>query len=89
VGVRSYGNGSVQGLFPLSIGNAGMRLTTAKFYSPLGKPFSGIGVEPDVQVQTVNKPIAQTESEVATLRVFQDETLEAGLTIARQQTAQR
>ncbi|MDZ4782391.1 MAG: S41 family peptidase [Planctomycetia bacterium] len=89
VGVRSYGKGSVQGLFPLSIGNAGMRLTTAKFYSPLGKPFSGIGVEPDVQVQTVNKPIAQTESEVATLRVFQDETLEAGLTIARQQTAQR
>lgn len=89
VGARSYGKGSVQGLFPLSIGNAGMRLTTAKFYSPLGKPFSGIGVEPDVQVQTVAKPVAETETEVATLRVFQDETLEAGLSIARQQTAQR
>lgn len=89
VGARSYGKGSVQGLFPLSVANAGMRLTTAKFFSPLGKPYSGIGVEPDVQVQTVAKPIAQTESEVATLRVFQDETLEAGLTVARQQTAQR
>ncbi len=89
VGARSYGKGSVQGLFPLSVANAGMRLTTAKFFSPLGKPYSGIGVEPDVQVQAVNKPIVETESEVATLRVFQDETLEAGLTVARQQTAQR
>ncbi len=89
VGARSYGKGSVQGLFPLSVANAGMRLTTAKFFSPLGKPYSGIGVEPDVQVQTVNKPIVETESEVATLRVFQDVTLEAGLTVARQQTAQR
>jgi C-terminal processing protease CtpA/Prc len=28
-----------------------MRLTTAKFYSPKGKPYSGVGVEPDVPVQ--------------------------------------
>jgi carboxyl-terminal processing protease len=51
VGVRSFGKGSVQGIFPLEETSAGMRLTTAKFYSPKGHPYSGIGVEPDVPVQ--------------------------------------
>ena len=50
VGVRSFGKGSVQGIFPLDETNAGMRLTTAKFYSPNGNPYSGIGVEPDVRI---------------------------------------
>lgn len=89
VGARSYGKGSVQGLFPLGIGNAGIRLTTAKFFSPLGKPYSGIGVEPDVKVQTVAKPIVEANSDAAMLRLSQDETLEAGLAVARQQTAKR
>lgn len=60
VGVRSFGKGSVQGIFPLEESNAGMRLTTAKFYSPKGNPYSGIGVEPDVPVQRVRvaaKPV--------------------------------
>jgi carboxyl-terminal processing protease len=50
VGARSYGKGSVQGIFPLNMANSGLRLTTAKFYSPFGRPFSGVGVEPDVAV---------------------------------------
>ncbi|HVC99060.1 MAG TPA: S41 family peptidase [Pirellulales bacterium] len=50
VGERSYGKGSVQGIFPLGHANAGLRLTTAKFYSPKGKPFSGVGVVPDIVV---------------------------------------
>jgi carboxyl-terminal processing protease len=54
VGVRSFGKGSVQGIFPLDESNAGMRLTTAKFYSPHGNPYSGIGVEPDVRVTMNN-----------------------------------
>jgi carboxyl-terminal processing protease len=56
VGVRSFGKGSVQGIFPLDETNAGMRLTTAKFYSPKGHPFSGIGVEPDVPLQRIRNP---------------------------------
>ena len=62
VGVRSFGKGSVQGIFPLDESNAGMRLTTAKFYSPNGNPYSDVGVEPDVPVpaqreHVVAKPI--------------------------------
>jgi carboxyl-terminal processing protease len=51
IGVRSFGKGSVQGIFPLEESNSGIRLTTAKFYSPAGRPYSHVGVEPDIAVQ--------------------------------------
>ena len=46
VGERSYGKGSVQGIFPLGYGGAGVRLTTALFYSPNGQKISHHGVTP-------------------------------------------
>jgi carboxyl-terminal processing protease len=51
VGVRSFGKGSVQGIFPLDDSPSGIRLTTAKFYSLNGKPFVHVGVDPDIPVQ--------------------------------------
>ena len=33
---------------------AGARLTTAKFYSPLGHPISNVGITPDVDVNKVD-----------------------------------
>ena len=52
MGTRSYGKGSVQGIFPLAQGDIGVRLTTARFYSPSGHPYSHVGVEPDVVVSS-------------------------------------
>ncbi len=100
VGVRSYGKGSVQGIFPLAIGGTGVRLTTAKFYSPTGRPYSRVGVEPDVLVRSAEKPIT-TLSPVAANEVSivtnptppsagdakDDAVLEAGLQVARKQLA--
>ena len=60
VGTRSFGKGSVQMIIPLDESNAGVKLTTAKFYSPSGRPVSGVGVTPDVvvpPVRMVAKPI--------------------------------
>ena len=57
VGARSFGKGSVQGIFPLELSEAGLRLTTAKFYSPNGHPFAQVGVEPDVTVRQAARPI--------------------------------
>lgn len=57
VGSRSYGKGSIQGIFPLDAAGVGMRLTTAKFFSPRGLPYSGVGVDPDVSVHSVAKPV--------------------------------
>jgi carboxyl-terminal processing protease len=51
VGSRSYGKGSVQGIFPLGKSGAGARLTTARFFSPLGHPISNVGITPDVDAR--------------------------------------
>jgi len=59
VGTRSYGKGSIQGIFPLEVGGVGMRLTTAKFFSPNGHPYSRVGVEPDLQVHSAAKPVGE------------------------------
>lgn len=57
VGSRSYGKGSIQGIFPLETAGVGLRLTTAKFFSPNGRPYSNVGVEPDLAVHSVAKPV--------------------------------
>jgi len=49
VGRTSFGKWSVQSIYATSNG-MGLRLTTAKFYSPGGHTFSKIGVAPDVAV---------------------------------------
>lgn len=49
VGRKTYGKWSVQSIIPLHH-NAGLRLTTAKFYSPRGETLSKIGVAPNITV---------------------------------------
>jgi carboxyl-terminal processing protease len=56
IGKTSYGKGSVQSIFSLGQARAGLRLTTAKFYSPNGLPFAHIGVRPDIEVHQVARP---------------------------------
>lgn len=56
MGERSYGKGSVQSIFPLRSAAAGLKLTTAKFYSPSGRGYSEQGVTPDVAVTTRARP---------------------------------
>jgi carboxyl-terminal processing protease len=56
VGERSYGKGSVQSIFALRSAPAGLKLTTAKFYSPKSRPYSEQGVEPDLVVAVRAKP---------------------------------
>src|SRR2546430_15308089 len=57
VGEKSYGKGSVQGIFPLAAANVGVRLTTAKWYTPSGQAISGAGIVPDVTVRVEAKPV--------------------------------
>jgi carboxyl-terminal processing protease len=62
VGERSYGKGSVQSIFALHSAPAGLKLTTAKFYSPKNRPYSEQGVEPDVPVRIAAKPILNEDT---------------------------
>jgi carboxyl-terminal processing protease len=61
LGERSYGKGSVQSIFPLRAAPAGLKLTTAKFYSPQDRAYSEQGVEPDVLVRVAARPAADTD----------------------------
>lgn len=49
VGVTSFGKGSVQTIIPLR-GDAGLRLTTARYYTPSGRQIQGVGILPDIKV---------------------------------------
>ena len=50
LGPRTYGKGSVQSIFSLRSAPAGLKLTTAKFYSPRNRPYSEQGVQPDIPI---------------------------------------
>jgi len=56
IGQRSYGKGSVQSIFELRSAPAGLKLTTAKFYSPTNRPYAEQGVTPDVVSSIVARP---------------------------------
>jgi carboxyl-terminal processing protease len=83
VGEKSYGKGSVQGIFPLTAGNVGIRLTTAKWYTPSGQAISGQGVAPDITVQVAAKPVNGAVASQPDL------ILQAGLQAATSQLATR
>ncbi len=50
IGVQTFGKGSVQTLIPLSDGS-GLRLTTAKYYTPSGVSIQNVGITPDIVVK--------------------------------------
>jgi carboxyl-terminal processing protease len=49
LGMRSFGKGSVQTLLPLS-DTTGLRLTTARYFTPSGRSVQEAGIEPDITV---------------------------------------
>ena len=51
VGAKTFGKGSVQTIIPLPDGS-GLRLTTARYYTPLGRSIQATGIEPDVEVKS-------------------------------------
>lgn len=50
LGARTFGKGSVQSVIPLSDGS-GLRLTTARYYTPKGTSIQLTGIEPDIAVK--------------------------------------
>lgn len=65
VGERSFGKGSVQSIFPLKNGE-GVRLTTAKYFTPGGASIHEKGVTP--QVEVVMTPEEDSQLRVQRLR---------------------
>ena len=50
LGTETFGKGSVQTVYPLEDGS-GLRLTTARYYTPSGRSIQEVGIEPDIVVE--------------------------------------
>ena len=50
LGTQSFGKGSVQTILPLG-DDSGLRLTTARYYTPKGTSIQAKGITPDIEVQ--------------------------------------
>ncbi|MDD5286263.1 MAG: S41 family peptidase [Desulfuromonadaceae bacterium] len=55
MGTQSFGKGSVQTIIPLS-DDSGLRLTTARYYTPKGRSIQAKGITPDIVVEMVELP---------------------------------
>jgi carboxyl-terminal processing protease len=55
LGTRTFGKGSVQTIFPLKDG-AGLKLTTARYYTPNGRSIQAMGITPSIIVPFSEMP---------------------------------
>ena len=60
LGEKTYGKGSIQTIWPLRTG-AGMRLTTARYYTPSGRRIEASGIEPDISSPDLSGPLRLSE----------------------------
>lgn len=55
VGTQTFGKGTVQTIYPLSDGS-GLRITTAKYYTPNHRSIQEKGITPDIVVEDASDP---------------------------------
>lgn len=60
VGVKTFGKGSVQKIYPLPDGSA-IKVTTAHYLTPSGKDLHKKGVEPDIKVEMTGDKIGSAD----------------------------
>lgn len=72
LGSQTFGKGSVQTIIPLSDGS-GLRLTTARYYTPKGYLIQGNGITPDIKVE--NSQIEKAEAPAPTRRQTREKDL--------------
>jgi carboxyl-terminal processing protease len=56
LGLDTYGKGSVQTFLDLEDGS-GLKLTTARYYTPLGRSLEGGGITPDIHVEAFEEEV--------------------------------
>ncbi|PIE29001.1 peptidase S41 [candidate division KSB3 bacterium] len=76
VGTQTYGKGSVQSVIPLS-DNSGLRLTTARYYTPSGRTIHEKGITPDIIVPADQVAGAPNPEEEAAAEEAGDQSVSA------------
>ncbi len=72
IGTRSFGKGSVQTIMPLQSGS-GIKLTTARYYTPSGRSIQALGVSPDIVVEQRLPKAAEAEGAENTNQRFESD----------------
>ena len=67
MGTQSFGKGSVQSVISLRNGD-GLKLTTARYYTPSGRSIQAKGITPDIVVEFVKKPAQQEKKKMPEIR---------------------
>jgi len=58
LGTQTFGKGSVQTILPLADGDAAIRLTTARYFTPNGRSIQATGITPDIIMEPVLQQVA-------------------------------
>jgi carboxyl-terminal processing protease len=74
MGTQSFGKGSVQSVIPMSNGD-GLKLTTARYYTPSGRSIQAKGITPDIVVEFIKKP-AQTDKDKKKMPEIREQDLD-------------
>lgn len=78
VGTKSFGKGSVQTVIPLK-GEGAMRLTTARYYTPSGRSIQALGIQPDITVEQLPPPAAESDEDAAAARMRSEADLRGAI----------
>jgi carboxyl-terminal processing protease len=62
LGTATFGKGSVQTVIPLEDGS-GLRLTTAKYFTPKGRSIQNTGIKPDIEVASATIKTSEVDPE--------------------------
>ena len=71
VGTNSFGKGSVQTIINLGRDKGGLRITTARYYTPSGRSIQAQGIVPDIHYNV--RPAAQPEEDEPQEREYMSE----------------
>jgi carboxyl-terminal processing protease len=76
LGTQTFGKGSVQTVYDLE-GGGGLRLTTAKYYTPRGRSIQNVGITPDIEVKL--QPIKDPKDGASSHMVIREKDLDRHL----------
>lgn len=63
LGTSSFGKGSVQTIFPLGA-DRGLKLTTARYFTPNGTSIQGAGISPDIAIEPAEIKIRKSKTKI-------------------------
>lgn len=67
MGTQSFGKGSVQSVISLGNGD-GLKLTTARYYTPSGRSIQAKGISPDIVVEFAKRPAQPDKKQMPEVR---------------------